>query len=401
MPAARKASSGGSSSSSTAPLSQIEKSVTHLLVATKSLLETLTQWSRGQATDTQVSDVYVRLCYEFNMACRAITAINVDTSDLGNVPELLRNILEATLSQEASAESLEKYLPRIRDIIINLLPGLKRKQQKLRQKQARDRDNAPGGGGGEPSVGRTTSTSTMGSVSSGLTTLLNEGIENGYPNRPRDDAAAASAGPGRLNASPERRFASQRDPSRGSVNSEQSSLSSNTMQSIPVLPPYPSDDAGAMPGGPVGGDLSIDAFPPPPPPPKSQQRALAALQRGGDLERRASRRYSAYQISKHLGSGPNGVPMLPPQNTPKPNQDRDEVRESMRAVQVRENLRQGRNQSRNRSTANASAAAAAAAAPGDASPVRIPSRVTEERESGEPEPRPAGSPTAQTPEDES
>lgn len=100
------------------PLSQIEKSVTHLLVATKQLLETLTQWSRGQATDGQVSDVYVRLGYEFNMACRAFTAINVDTSDLGNVPELLRSILESTLSQEASTESLEKYLPRIRDIII-------------------------------------------------------------------------------------------------------------------------------------------------------------------------------------------------------------------------------------------------------------------------------------------
>ncbi|EEY19275.1 bud site selection protein [Verticillium alfalfae VaMs.102] len=129
-----------STGSANMPLSQIEKSVTHLLVATKQLLETLTQWSRGQATDGQVSDVYVRLGYEFNMACRAFSAINVDTSDLGNVPELLRNILESTLSQEASTESLEKYLPRIRDIIINLLHGLKRKQQKLRQKQARDRE---------------------------------------------------------------------------------------------------------------------------------------------------------------------------------------------------------------------------------------------------------------------
>ncbi len=78
----RPKKSGGSA----VPLSQIEKSVTHLLVATKQLLETLTQWSRGNATDTQVSDVYVRLGYEFNMACRAFTAINVDTSDLGTCP---------------------------------------------------------------------------------------------------------------------------------------------------------------------------------------------------------------------------------------------------------------------------------------------------------------------------
>jgi len=375
----RQTASGTPAASGTAmPLSQIEKSVTHLLVATKQLLETLTQWSRGQATDTQVSDVYVRLGYEFNMACRAFTAINVDTSDLGNVPDLLRNILESTLSQEASSESLEKYLPRIRDIIINLLHGLKRKQQKLRQKQARDREN---GVVGEPIVGRATSTSTIGSMNSGLTTLLNEGIENGY----RPDLQRGDAG-GKADSSPNRRFAAQRDLSKGSNMSEQSSLSSGTMQNIPVLPPYPGDET-SMPSGPSNSDLSIDAFPPPPPPPK-QQSALAALQRGGDLERRASRRYSAYQISKHLGSGPNGVPMLPPQNTPIPNRGRGEAMESIRAVQVRDNLRQGRNAS-NQSR------------PGrlEPSPVRVPSRVPEERESVEPEAPAGGSPTVQTPED--
>src|SRR5687768_17051642 len=209
------------------PLSQIEKSVTHLLVATKQLLETLTQWSRGQATDSQVSDVYVRLGYEFNMACRAFTAINVDTSDLGNVPDLLRHILESTLSQEASAENLEKYLPRIRDIIINLLHGLKRKQQKLRQKsgQGRDRDpNAP--------PERTTSVSTVASGASGLTSMLDEGIEIGYQDK---KAAPAQSG---VNSSPSRRFNSAaRDlPRSGSSlsTSDQSSLASSTMQNIPV-----------------------------------------------------------------------------------------------------------------------------------------------------------------------
>ncbi|KAK4038967.1 actin interacting protein 3-domain-containing protein [Parachaetomium inaequale] len=365
----RRANSSGSSTS--VPLSQIEKSVTHLLVATKQLLETLTQWSRGNATDTQVSDVYVRLGYEFNMACRAFTAINVDTSDLGNVPELLRNILEATLSQEASAESLEKYLPKIRDIIINLLHGLKRKQTRLRQRQQRERDSAPPGtGSGDsadatspPVPARTTSTSTMGSVNSGLTTLLNEGLEDGYrPGSQRDD--------GRSNAapSPTKRFL-QREQSRGSVNSDQSSLSSNTMQNIPVLPPYPGDET--IPSGPSASDLSsLDNFPPPPPPPKaSQQSALAALQRGGDLERRASRRYSAYQISKHLGAQAPGIPMLPPQTTPIPNRGRGEMRESMRAMQARDTVRHKRNMSSQSRTAAL-----------DSSPVRVPSRVSEEPE---------------------
>lgn len=355
-------SQGGSS----IPLSQIEKSVTHLLVATKQLLETLTQWSRGNASDTQVSDVYVRLGYEFNMACRAFTAINVDTSDLGNVPELLRNILEATLSQEASVESLDKYLPKIRDIIINLLHGLKRKQTRLRQRN-RDRENGQGeaGGSGDGASasqppGRTMSTSTTGSVNSGLTTLLNEGIEDGYRPQSQRESDGRISG---ITGSPTRRILSQRDQSRGSMNSEQSSLSSNTMQNIPVLPPYPGDET--IPGGPSGGDL--DNFPPPPPPPKqSQQSALAALQRGGDLERRASRRYSAYQISKLVGV--QGVPMLPTQTTPIPNRGRGEMRESMRAMQTRDNVRHQRNKS-----------SRSAAAP-DSSPIRVPSRVTEEPE---------------------
>ncbi|KAH6621445.1 actin interacting protein 3-domain-containing protein [Chaetomium sp. MPI-SDFR-AT-0129] len=380
----RRANSSGSTNTSV-PLSQIEKSVTHLLVATKQLLETLTQWSRGNATDTQVSDVYVRLGYEFNMACRAFTAINVDTSDLGNVPELLREILESTLSQEASAESLEKYLPKIRDIIINLLHGLKRKQTRLRQKQQRERDGLPPGseGGGDagspPAVpARTTSTSTTGSVNSGLTNLLNEGLENGgfRPSSQRDEGTRTNAAAA---PSPTKRFI-QREHSRGSANSDQSSLSSNTMQSIPVLPPYPGDET--IPSGPSASDLSsLDNFPPPPPPPKaSQQSALAALQRGGDLERRASRRYSAYQISKHLGAQAQGIPMLPPQTSPIPNRGRGEVRESMRAMQARDNnvsgnsLRHKRNMSSQSRANNLDST----------SPVRVPSRVPEEQQEDRP-----------------
>ncbi|KUI60659.1 Bud site selection protein 6 [Cytospora mali] len=362
-----------SSGSSAMPLSQIEKSVTHLLVATKQLLETLTQWSRNQASDTQVSDVYVRLGYEFNMACRAFTAINVDTSDLGNVPELLRHILEATLSQEASVESLEKYLPRIRDIIINLLHGLKRKQQKLRQKQARDKDN------GEPSSGRINSTSTNGSAS-GLSAMLNEGLENnGY--RPGSRAGPDDITNTKTMSGSPRRFLPQRDDSQATISDN--SLSSETMQNIPVVPPYPSEDS--IPAPPPANEL--DNFPPPPPPPKSStQSALAALQRGGDLERRASRRYSQYQISKHLGSGANGLPMLPPQNTPIPNRGRGEVRESMRAVQVRETLRKKNNEG--------SISARPGSLVDSSSPQRAPSRISEEKE----DPRP-DSPVVQSPEE--
>ena len=148
-------------------LSQIEKSVTHLLIATKQLLETLTQWSRHNATEGDVSDVYVRLGYEFNIACRAFNSIGVDTADLGPVPELLRAILEETLSQEATPGSLDLFLPQIRDIIIGLLHGLKKKQQRLRSKNGKD--GGPSGAGS--SLG---SNGSSGSLNMGLSQMLED-----------------------------------------------------------------------------------------------------------------------------------------------------------------------------------------------------------------------------------
>ena len=112
----------------------------------------MTQWSRKQASETDVSDVYVRLGYEFNLASRAFNAIGVETSDLGPVPDVLRSILEDTLSQDASSQSLDRYLPQIRDIIINLLHGLKKKQARLRSRQQRE-DGRAGMPGRQASAG--------------------------------------------------------------------------------------------------------------------------------------------------------------------------------------------------------------------------------------------------------
>ena len=343
-------------------LSQIEKSVTHLLIATKQLLETLTQWSRHTATEGEVSDVYVRLGYEFNIACRAFTTIGVDTADLGPVPELLRAILEETLSQEASPASLDRFLPRIRDIIITLLHGLKRKQQRLRAKQ-----------GKESSSERTLATAgSSGSLNTGLSEMLGDGPKSrksegkgpekrvlsgstisedsqngdivedrGVPPRyssaqpaRHNSGGALAEGPGRNGGQENQRSAMMPPPQISTTNllnqnAPIMSAQTEAFQREPSQREYP---------------LYAASHQPPPPPPK-QQDALAALQRGGDLERRASRRYSAYQISKHLGASPNGVPMLPPaQNSPIPNRGRD-VRESMNAVRVRGSGVHGRQKS--------------------------------------------------------
>ncbi|KAL9108790.1 MAG: hypothetical protein Q9227_006447 [Pyrenula ochraceoflavens] len=383
-------------------ISQIEKSVTHLLVATKQLLETLTQWSRKQATEEEVSDVYVRLGYEFNLACRAFSSIGVETADLGPVPDLLRNILEDTLSQTASPQSLDRYLPRIRDIIINLLHGLKRKQAKLRNRPSRD----PRSGSATPPARQQSSTNLADSDAELSQSLENLPSGQAQPTRgqsaryektppatsddatiPRSTSAPGSSGRPMPSEPPPRRDSQK----TFTQSSSSSSISNSTIQSIPALPPGNEESQGRPQATPT----PASSFPPPPPPPK-QQDALAALQRGGDLERRASRRFSAYQISKHLGASPTGIPVLPPsQNSPVPNRGRD-VRESMKAVQSRGSVRH----SRQRPTSRV----------GDLSPTRqtqlsqsISEEATEDLEPPQiPAPAEAGpddSPIAKTPED--
>jgi hypothetical protein len=346
-------------------------------VATKQLLETLTQWSRGQAQEEEVSDVYVRLGYEFNLACRAFNSIGVETSDLGPVPDLLRSILEDTLSQAASPQALDNYLPRIRDIIINLLHGLKRKQSRLRGRATKDAVATPQA---KPSATqpRQASVSTTGSNETGLTHMLEDipsATSSMRAQTPQDSQQAVEQQPYQpANASaaqqPNRpainRHSIRRDPAATILPSESSStMSTSTAQNAPVLPPFHDlDQPSSAPTMPA------IAFPHPPPPPPKQTDALARLQRGGDLERRASRRFSAYQIQKHLGTSPNGVPMIPSaQNSPIPNRGK-EVRESLTAVRSRSSYQQSRSRSLRQ---------------GDASPsrsgtIKTPQRISEERE---------------------
>jgi archaellum component FlaC len=382
-------------------LSTIEKSVTHLLVATKQLLETLTLWSRGSAAESEVSDVYVRLGYEFNIACRAFNAIGVDTTDLGPVPDLLRAILEDTLSQEANQASLDKYLPRIRDIIINLLHGLKKKQQRLRQRNGKD--------GADARPPRQSSTASNASIESNLTQQLEDVPSRASSHRsfaqrqgsnefagpelpPRTTSTQGRTSPRRQNNLSPPTSMHQQQLSR---DTSDSTLSSNTMQNIPVIAPYPENDTMPTNQGFEQQQREQNSPEPPPPPPK-QNDALQALQRGGELERRASRRFSAYQIQKHLGTSVNGIGTIPPaQNSPIPNRGRD-ARESMNAVRSRRSvLQHNRTKSRNDREGY------------EPSPSRLQHevrRISETSESDPPQPPFAGkgepdSPIVKTPED--
>lgn len=83
--------------------------------------------------ENQVSDVYVRLGNDFNAAVAAFAAFNIDMAELLTVPDDLRNVLEQCLAEDATAENLEVYLPTVRQIITNLLQGLRGKQSIYRR----------------------------------------------------------------------------------------------------------------------------------------------------------------------------------------------------------------------------------------------------------------------------
>lgn len=110
----------------------IESSVTRLLVSTKHLLESLTQWTRQEVDDKYVSDAYVKLGNDFRAAIRAFSNAKVDVSDIGDVPKALRIVLESALSEPPTQQSLDRFLPNIRSIIVNLLQNLKQKQLKAK-----------------------------------------------------------------------------------------------------------------------------------------------------------------------------------------------------------------------------------------------------------------------------
>jgi hypothetical protein len=228
---------------------------------------------------------------------------------------------------------------------------LKKKQQRLRQRTGRDaslnQTNASSPRQG--SVGSTGDVDEPQQTRASSTRLpsRNDGTEsaNGPDLPPRSSSVAGtSSTAGRASPSKMESLPANPKANRSTANSYASndSSASNSAPQQPVTTPYPTDDAMPKPPEPPQTDYTID-FPPPPPPPKEED-ALAALQRGGDLERRASRRFSAYQIQKHLGT--NGIPLPPVQNSPIPNRGRD-VRESMNAVRTRASVMHSRQRSNN------------------------------------------------------
>lgn len=248
------------------------------------------------------------------------------------MPQALRVILEKALSEDASQENLDRYLPSIREIIVNLLRQLKQKQSLIRSssrsasvssKSTTSSSQPPpphhhqGGpqpppppphhqqpppphGKSSPSIPSSHSKQNMRSES-----IKSQGSSDNVSRQPSDGSVAAhyktSVGSSDSDRSGEHYdrhhpVSAQRRPSH--ENSDRSrSPSKSQSQRYPHHPPQP------PPGQHIPRKNSSGSNP------------LAALQRGEALERRASRRFSAYQFAK-LTNGTQGareaVPDLPP-----------------------------------------------------------------------------------------
>ncbi|KAI9636003.1 actin interacting protein 3-domain-containing protein, partial [Dioszegia hungarica] len=114
----------------------LDSSITRLLVVTKQLLQGLEQWAQGYLTEENVSDIYVRLGDGFETCVGAFHRVGISTRELDAIPSDLRVCLEQCLAEDPCQESLNLYLPAIRQIIYNLLEGLKRRQALYKRNMA-------------------------------------------------------------------------------------------------------------------------------------------------------------------------------------------------------------------------------------------------------------------------
>ncbi|KAK9386923.1 actin interacting protein 3-domain-containing protein [Lipomyces mesembrius] len=266
----------------------IESCVTKLLVATKQLLECLTQWAEGDRSDKDVSDVYVSLGNEFNTTTRAFQNIGIDVSDLGDVPGDLRVILEETLSRERSQAGLDIYLPAVREIIVKLLQGLRDKQGLLRSMMAAK-------GTATSSTAQTPAVAQQPYVPTKERSPVRRSTTTATPSSPSKSEFAVPSRSATVTAGRDRyQLTDPYPPGQGPSPPPHSvpfdTLSKQQYQRTPQV-------AMPLPERPRI-QISVSESRPHPYVTHPTKDPLAALQRGEALERRASRRFSAYQFAK-------------------------------------------------------------------------------------------------------
>ncbi|KAI9481125.1 MAG: actin interacting protein 3-domain-containing protein [Benjaminiella poitrasii] len=125
--------------STTSMSGDIEHVVTILLRTTKALLEALTQWSYMRTSNAEIFEIHDTLEKQFFLVSQAFEEANISMSDLQWIPQQLRDSVSIAMLEQPSPATLDQYLPRIREVIVHLLHGLKGKQAALREKERESR----------------------------------------------------------------------------------------------------------------------------------------------------------------------------------------------------------------------------------------------------------------------
>ncbi|KAG6837345.1 hypothetical protein H0H93_010947 [Arthromyces matolae] len=289
-------------------------------------------------------------------------------SELMTVPDDLRNILERCLAEDATPENLEIYLPSVRRIITDLLTGLRAKQSIYRRLQSHksgdsgsghertdsrssrgDRTSGRGEQGHRSQTSRTVSEGERpdrlsGSRRSAQSTSSGRRVDSTQVASSSDDSkfvgGFSPAIVQQLPSNPE--FEEENTPVSAdsrtippSIDAEATLQESLPQSPAPVIPaetshnvqpeivvpasvkryslvdkPMSSSPPAVVvePSSPGQGPPSTSGSPaletPPPELAPAMANSLAALKKNDVLERRASKRFSTFNISKMTGSSP-------------------------------------------------------------------------------------------------
>ena len=210
------------------------------------------------------------------------------------MPQALRLILEKALSEDASQENLDRYLPSIREIIVTLL-------KQLKQKQSAIRSQTPHQSSPQASTSRPQTQSTY---------SQNNAQPAGQSTHPRNSSVSSQQRytPNRTQLTKPHAVRGDSGPSTEYVpyNRKNSGSSARGAEKNKLLASSASQYSAHARGKSSishADTLTEDTVINSSSGPVSRKDPLAALQRGEALERRASRRFSAYQFAKLANSG--------------------------------------------------------------------------------------------------
>lgn len=232
--------------------------------------------------------------------------------ELSSIPQDLRNCLEHCLSQDPSPDSLDRFLPEIRNIIQYLLQGLKQKQMQYKRLQERNRQYES-----SSSLTGTTSTAGDGSQTSVAYSQLaaipaQRRPSEDYPSDPRlsgrSGTSTSSASP------PPSSQLSQPLPGQLTAQPRSSSnpaLAERERRPAPSRPPPPDAFRPARPPGPRRPSSPIGNQAP-------QENIHSVMGRSGEFQQSHSPSYDIPTIAivpdsrSNSGTGPNQASPSPP-----------------------------------------------------------------------------------------